>query len=147
MATWAIPDSTAVLEEFTPQEKAVLEAIQSATTPLASILGRAADRMRGACASGGYEVDATSGTIPPGFYSDVIAIARWNWLTALPAAAQSLRTDARKDAAEKAEKRLERVSMRELAVESPTTGYYASYGNWRNTQNRFATTIETTLTV
>lgn len=117
--SWSTIAATEVLEEFTPQEKTAINAIQGASTQLAAILARAVNAWRGAIRSGGGAVSSTASTIPDQIRMDVIAQARWRWLIAMPSL-KALQTKERSEAASLAEKRFDDIARGNLRVESPT---------------------------
>lgn len=132
--SWVTMVVNDVLSEFTPAEKTILDGIQAgASTNLTAILGRAIAEVRGAIAGGGYPLGA-AGTIPDALASDVIAIARWRFLVAMPALAK-LQTKERKDAFDGAQEKLKAVSRQEYAVEAPVAGTNPGTGQW-NSENK-----------
>lgn len=117
--SWSTIAATEVLQEFTPQEQAALNAIQGASTQLAAILARAVNAARGHIIAGG-NATGPDGTIPDQVRSDVIAIARWQWLISFPQL-KALQTDARKAANDEAQKTLKEINRKEIKVEIPAT--------------------------
>lgn len=110
---WTAPAATDVLQEFTPMEKATLNAIQQAATQLPAVLANIVEIARKAYRDGGREVSAVAGTIPAGEFSRVIAWARWKWLVSFPQL-KTLQTDGRKQAAADAETYFTEIAKREL---------------------------------
>lgn len=108
---WSTIAADEVLQEFTPQEKAALETIQGASTQLAAILARVVNSARGNILAGGNVLDATASTIPDQLRTEIIALARWKWLTSFPQL-KSLQTDARKQAADDAQALLQLIASR-----------------------------------
>lgn len=130
---WSGLTDQEVLDEFTPQEKATLNAIQGSTATLARIVGRAIGETRGAVQGGGYPL-GESGTVPDALRSDVIALARWRWLISFPSL-KALQTKERKDAYDDAREKLEKVSQQKFSIESPTDSGASQSGSW-NSENK-----------
>ena len=126
---WNTIDADAVLAEFTPAERATLENIQGATDNLGSILTNVVAVARGSIRAGGYAVDA-DGTIPDQLRSDVIALARWKWLISFPQM-KAMQTEARKAAAELAQKHLDDCANQKYNIE-PVNDAPATTGNWNS---------------
>ena len=116
--SWSTINVTEVLQEFTPQEKAAMDAIQGATTNLASILTRTVRAARGNISAGGNQLDATADTVPDQLRADVVCIARWKWLISFPQM-KAMQTDARKADYDEAMKRLDSIANGKTAVEVP----------------------------
>jgi hypothetical protein len=110
-----------VLSEFNPTEQAKINAIQNAVDNLTPILSRAVNAARGSIIAGGNPVDA-AGTIPDQLRPEVIAIARWRWLVALPGVNEALQSKDRRAAHDDAMKRLDDVAARKIKVELPGVG-------------------------
>ncbi len=133
--SWATaPTAADVRSEFTTAEAGALTRLQGGTDSLPVILDRAIAEVRDAIRAGGYDLD-TDGSLPLGLHSDCIAIARWRWLITLPDAAKALQTDGRKSAFEAAQKKLEKISNQEWAVEPPDLDNQRRFGNW-NSENK-----------
>lgn len=138
---WAAITEADVLSEFTPDEATSLQTIQQGASNapvdnLPLVLARTVAEVRDYIRSGGYALDTTSSsTLPLGLHSDVIAIARWRWLIAMPRL-KTLETDVRERAFNRALKKLDLIAQGNFAVEPPasetTTGNRA--GNW-NSEN------------
>lgn len=116
--SWSIIAESEVLEEFNSKENALINNIQSATDNLAPILQRVVNAARGAIVAGGGPLDQP-GTIPDQLRPDVIAIARWKWLVALPNVNETLQSKNRKDAHDDAMKRLDEVAAGKIKIELP----------------------------
>lgn len=116
--SWSTIASDEVLEQFTPGETAVLEKIQGANDSLPKILARVVRAARGCIAAGGNPLDTASDTIPDQLRSDVIALARWQWLISFPAL-KSMQTKERNDAATAAQSRLDKIADGSPKVELP----------------------------
>ena len=115
--SWSIIDESEVLEEFNSKENAAINSIQGATDNLAPILQRVVNAARGAIVAGGGPVDQP-GTIPDQLRGDVISIARWKWLIAIPNN-DSLQSKNRKEAHDDAMKRLDQVAEGKIKIELP----------------------------
>lgn len=119
--SWSAIAAAEVLQEFNPKEQATLIQQQSAADNLTPILARIVNMVRGFIIAGGGRVDQP-GTVPDQLREDVIAVARWRWLLALPASDdKALQSDARKAAHDDAMKRLDKVAAGDLKVELPAT--------------------------
>ena len=129
--SWSAPTTADVLSEFTPQESAGLNNLQSASN-LAAIFARAVAEVRDAIRAGGYALDADATKIPLGLHSDCIALARWRWLISIPSA-KAMQTDPRKAAFDGALTKLDKISNQQWTVEPPTTT--AAAGSW-NSENK-----------
>lgn len=115
--SWETVSAADVLEEFTPQEKAAINAVQGADTNLDGVLNRTVKAARGSISAGGNPM-APGDTIPEQLIPDVISIARWRWLSSLPTL-KALQTDARKDLAKEAAATLTKIAMGDLKTEIP----------------------------
>jgi len=113
---WNAITEADVIGEFTPVEQAVLKQI-SGSTSVANILNGVLNAARGAIVAGGNQLGPV-GTIADQVREDVIAIARWKYLTSFPAL-KSLQTSERKAAADEAQKRLDNVSTGKPKIEIP----------------------------
>lgn len=113
-----------VLNDFTPAEQAALQNIQGATTNLGNTLTAVIAQVRGMIKAGGNQVDQTSATtVPDQLRHATIHIARWDWLTAFPGL-RAMQSDARKEAAAAAEKRLSSIASQSPSrerIELPAT--------------------------
>lgn len=117
--SWETIEADEVLQEFTPQEKTAINAVQGADTNLAGILKRAVSAARGSINAGGNPMGPVD-TIPEQIIPDVIAIARWRWLVSLPAL-KALQTKERKDLADDAKATLKEIAKGEVKTEIPET--------------------------
>jgi len=81
----------------------------------------------GAMAAAGYPV-VNDDTIPDQLRQHVLAMAVWTWLCDFPRLVLMM-TDARKKAADDAQKALENIAKRDMAIESPTA--VETTGNWQ----------------
>jgi hypothetical protein len=115
---WSAPTSDLVLSEFTPQEAAAIQRIQGANS-LPAIFARVVNEIRDYIRAGGYNLDPDETKIPDGLHNDSIDLTRWRLLISLPAL-RSLQTEERKNACERAEKKLDRIAAQKFAVEEPT---------------------------
>lgn len=118
--SWSTLATSEILEQFTPAEQATLQAIQGADTNLPAIAGRAVRAARGTIAAGGNPLGAAD-TIPDQVRDDVIAIARWTWLTSFPAL-KAFQTKDRKDAHDNGRTRLDAIAAGRVRVERPENG-------------------------
>lgn len=116
--SWSPITPAEVLEEFTPLETATLNSIQGAADNLTGILARVVSAARGAIRAGGNSVSNTPGAIPDQVRGDVVSLARWRWLVSFPQL-KSMQTDARKNAAESAQQRLDAIADGKPKVEAP----------------------------
>lgn len=120
---WSAITTADVLDEFTPQEQATLQNLQSAnnTQQAVAILGRILTRevnaARGSIIAGGGRLDA-DGFIPDQLRPDVIAIARWRWLISFPQL-KVMQTKERNDAYNDARDTLKDVSTGKIKIELP----------------------------
>ena len=115
--SWATIAATEVLEEFTPAERAQIANVQNGADNLTSILARVVGMARGHIRAGGYTLGDTD-TVPDQLRLDVIAIARWRYLIALPQM-KALQTPERKQAHDDAMERLLQAANQKLNVEAP----------------------------
>jgi hypothetical protein len=115
--SWIAITDADVLDEITPAENATLKNIQGATDKLPRILARAVAKFRGAIQAGGMTLGAED-TLPESIADDVVAFARWKFLTAIPQA-KAMQTEERKLAWQEALKVLEQLRSGEFAVENP----------------------------
>jgi len=83
--SWTTITTEDVLAEFTPVETATLQSIQGAADNLAGILTKAVKAARSQINAGGNQLDNTGLTVPDALVEDVIAVARWRWLSSFPA--------------------------------------------------------------
>ena len=102
---------TDLFSEMTDTEVALLKNIQSSpdADKLTGLLQKVVRAARGAIQAGGNSVDLDETLLPDQVISDVIAIARWKWLTSFPVL-KAFQTDARKTAADEAQKRLDNMA-------------------------------------
>jgi hypothetical protein len=109
-----------VLSEFTASEAAVVQNLQGAVSSnLQSILNRVIDKIRGSIQAAAKPLDQTSSTtIPRSLVDDAISIARWRLITSVPTLA-AMKTDARKDANDKALAKLDSIAAGKIGVEPP----------------------------
>ena len=126
--SWSAPSPADVLSEFTPTEKGTIAQATGADNG-AAILGRVVAEIRDSIRSGGYDLDPDDATIPLGLHGAAIDLTRWRLLISVPAVKQ-LQTDARKEAAERAEKKLAAIAAATFAPEPPTAGTTSRGGNW-----------------
>lgn len=113
---WDTLSDADVLAQFTPVEQATLMQIQ-ANEQLPAVLANVIRSTRGSVAAGGNPLGPPN-TVPDQLRSDVIAIARWQWLTSFPAL-KSMQTEGRKAAAASAQERLDKVAAGTIKVEIP----------------------------
>jgi hypothetical protein len=132
---WAAVSTDHVLEEFTPAERAALRNIQEAEDHLPAILSRVVALARGNIRASGNSLDV-AGTVPEQVALDVIAIARWRWLVAMPQA-RAMQTEGRKAAHDDAMRRMEEIARGDYPVEPAAdvddTNQAGNYGS----QTRF----------
>jgi hypothetical protein len=90
---------------------------------LAAILDKTVRRTRSMIKAGGNMLDQSARTIPDQLAEEVIALARWKWLSAFPGL-KVLKTDDRKQACLEAEKLLKEIASNQPGrprVELPAT--------------------------
>ncbi len=128
--SWATISATQVLTEggFSQDEKDALTAAGGTGAALADVLTSNIATVRGIIEASGAELGAAS-TIPDSFRQDFIAKVRWAWLIAFPNLTQ-LQTDARKEAADLAEERLDAIAKGERPVEPPEEGTAPAGGDY-----------------
>ena len=123
---WATLSVTQVISEggFSADEKATLDGLAGASAvTLADTLANVIQTIRGVVTARGSEVDA-AGTIPDSFRMDAVAIVRWRWLISFSSMRQ-MQTEERKQAAERAEDRLDAIAEGDRSVD-PIAGAPAS---------------------
>lgn len=123
---WSTVTESEVLQELSPSENTALENVHISGGTLAGILSRAINAARGAVLSGGGTLGA-AGTVPDSLKSDVIAIARWRFLTSI-SQLKALQTEERKDLYRDAEEKLKLVASGDYQVEDPGTSDQATSG-------------------
>ncbi len=133
--SWAAPTADDVMSEFTTQEADTIKKIQGASN-LPGILTRVVAEIRDYIRSGGYALDLTDETtLPLGLHNDAITLARWRLLISLPQL-KTLQSDGRKEATERAEKKLLLIADQKFSVEPPdATAGSAKIGSW-NSENK-----------
>ena len=107
-----------IAEGFNASERAAVQAAAGGDDGLSAILTAAIGEWRGAIAAAGGAVDTDTTTVPPQVRRHLIASARWALLIKFPAL-KAMQTDARKEAAERAEEVLEQIAKGDLPVEPP----------------------------
>lgn len=134
---WTELTAQMVLDQFTEDEASAIEAVQGGVeSKLPGILQKTIDQARGDIIAGGYDLDPDTTTLPDGLHNDVIAIARWNLLTSIPALAE-LQTEARKDKNEKALEKLGEIATGKRRVEPPAGSSSQTPAAQWNSENRF----------
>lgn len=118
--SWTAINTSDVLDELTPGENSTLENIHGATAKLAHIVTRAVAKFRGAILAGKMEL-GEEGKVPESIADDVVAFARWKFLTSIPQA-RTMQTEERKLAWQEALKVIAELRTGKLAVESPSDG-------------------------
>jgi phage gp36-like protein len=119
MSAWNVVTVDNVLEEFNSQERTAYDASKG-SDDFQAILDRVIKKARGAVIAAGKTAGPV-GTVPSSLEGEVIAIARWRFLLALPSA-EGLLSDGRKDAHKEGLKTLKEVSKGEQPVEVPDAG-------------------------
>jgi hypothetical protein len=137
---WSAPAEDEILSEFTPEETTILQALQGATDRLPGILARVVAEIRDAIRSGGYALDADVTTLPLSLHGDVIALARWRWLAALPAL-PTLQTEPRAALAAAAIAKLEKIATQQFSPEPPSAPLITPAGTW-NSERRLPSRLE-----
>ena len=123
---WATLSVSQVISEggFSADEKAALDGLAgSSAATLSDTLTNVIQTVRGVVTASGAEVDV-AGTIPDCIRMDAVAIVRWRWLIAFSAMRQ-MQTEERKQAAERAEDRLDAIAEGDRSVD-PIAGAPAS---------------------
>jgi hypothetical protein len=116
---WAGISVTEFLAEgFSTDERASVQQACGGDDGLSSILAAAIAEWRGVIEAAGYDVDATTTTVPPSCRRHIIAQVRWQLLIKLSQLKQ-LQTEERKAAAVVAEGKLEKIEDGDASVESP----------------------------
>jgi hypothetical protein len=95
--SWNTVATDDVLNEFTPAEQAQLQNIQGGTGQLPAIIDKTVRRVRSMIKAGGNMLDQSASTIPDQLAEEVIALVRWQWLSAFPGL-RALKTDERRQA-------------------------------------------------
>lgn len=111
---WSTIESDAILEEFSPQERSALLAIQGDSDNLPGILERVIKNARGAVEASGVTL-GEAGTIPDVLESAVVDIVRWRLLTSYPQL-KALQTKDRKDAHDAGTVLLKEVAKGEFKI-------------------------------
>lgn len=125
--SWIAITDIDVLDEITPAENATLKNIQGATDKLPRILQRAVGKFRGAILAGGMTLGAAD-TLPESIADDVVAFARWKFLTSIPQA-KAMQTEERKLAWQEALKVLELLRTGKFPVENPADSSASQSGS------------------
>lgn len=133
------PTASDVLSQFTPAEQSLLQSLQGGDN-LPAIVTRTIAEIRGAIRSGGYPLDA-DGTLPLELHADCIAIARWDYLLALPGAAGEFQTEQRGAAAKASRDKLRLIASSKYGVEPPTASTTTPAGRW-NSANKVVGRME-----
>lgn len=117
--SWAALTTTQAIDEgaFSEDEKATLDAATGTGADLTNVLANVIATVRGTIQAAGMELGTTA-TIPDSLRKDVVALVRWAWLTGFPQLTQ-LQTEARKEAADRAEDRLDAIAEGTRKVETP----------------------------
>jgi len=139
--SWISITVDAVLQEFTPQEQAAINGIQGAETNLAGVLARVVNGWRGSISAGGNPL-GEAGTIPEQVIEDVIAEARWRWLTGMPAL-KPLQTGGRKDLYEDAKDRRAKIEAGSVKTEIPAEAIASTSPNNAVARPRAGRTVKT----
>lgn len=130
---WRSITTDQLLNEFNQVESDRLSNIQGVGSALPQILADTVAEYVGAMNAAAYAVN-NDGTVPDQLRRHVMARARWGWLVAFPQL-KAFQTKERKDAADAAEKILEKIAARTFgAIEDPA-GTTTSAANW-NSENR-----------
>jgi hypothetical protein len=124
--SWIIITDTDVLDEITPAENATLKNIQGATDKLPRILQRAIGKFRGAILAGGMTL-GDEGKLPESIADDVVAFARWKFLTSIPQA-KAMQTEERKLAWQEALKVADQLRTGKFPIESPADASQSQSG-------------------
>jgi hypothetical protein len=113
-STIAITDFIA--EGFNESERTAVQTAAGGDDGLQEILDAAIAEFRSAIAAADVAMDVDTTTVPPNVRRHLIAISRWQLLIKFPSL-KSMQTDARKEAAERAEAILKEIAKGELPVE------------------------------
>jgi hypothetical protein len=133
---WIALTPDAVSAQSNPAEAAAFVKLQgenSVPAMLASVVAEVRDNIR----AGGYPLDDDTTKLPFGLHNDAINIIRWRVLIAAPSC-KLLQTEARAEAAQRSEKKLERIAAQKWAPEPPETASATptvSPGLW-NSENK-----------
>lgn len=128
---WTASTEADVLSEFTPEESAIIQAVQGAVDNLPAVLARVVAQLRDAIRSGGYALSDDETTIPLGQHDEVIAVARWRFIASLPSL-PSLATEARKQLYLDALEKWKAIAKQEYAVEPPAAPTTTPSGQWNS---------------
>lgn len=123
-----------MLQEFNPNEAALIAKIQDSSVNLAAILQRTVDRALGAVRAGGYTM-GDAGTVPDQLKDSIVAIARWRWLISLPQVNETLQSKYRKEAHDEGIERLTRIAEGKEAIDPVDGVTPAGSANW-NSENK-----------
>ncbi|MDD5349501.1 MAG: hypothetical protein PHQ12_04745 [Chthoniobacteraceae bacterium] len=131
--SWQVLTADAVPDQSNPAEAAAFVKLQgknSVPSVLAAVVAEIRDDIR----AGGYPLDTDETKLPFGLHNDAINIIRWRILISAPQL-KLLQTEARSAAAERSEKKLERISAQKWAPEPPdaaSTARASSPGTWNS---------------
>jgi hypothetical protein len=116
--SWAAITADEVLQEWNEKEQLKVQEQQAAADNLPDILVRVVNACRGCVRAGGGQV-GPAGTIPDQLREEVIAIARWRLLLALPDVSDAILSKSREKAHDDAVKRFDAVAAGDIKVELP----------------------------
>lgn len=105
-----------IAEGFNSSERAAVQTAAGGDDGLEEILTAGIAEWRSAINAADVELDADITKVPPNVRRHLIAISRWQLLIKFPAL-RSMQTDARKEAADRAEDALQAIAKGELPVE------------------------------
>ena len=109
---WSTISTDDVLAEFTPVETTTLQGIQGAADALPGILDKVVKAARSQINAGGNQLDNTGLTVPDALVEQVIALARWRWLSSFPGL-KFCKTPERKEAHDSAVALLKEISSQQ----------------------------------
>lgn len=116
--SWVTLTDGDVAAELTPGERKGLEAVLGGNQ-LGTIVRNTVDEIRGFVLAGGYAL-GDEGTVPAALKSDAVAVARWRLLVAVPNNG-AMQSENRKEAYDRAMKKLDLVAQGKFALARPGT--------------------------
>ncbi|HTB86025.1 MAG TPA: hypothetical protein VK742_20435 [Candidatus Sulfotelmatobacter sp.] len=107
---WNTIDTESIINSLTPVEQSILQNIQGFATGLQDKIATTILRVRSKIKAGGNPLDGSNPlTVPDSLAEEVIAIARWRFLSDFPGL-KSLKTKEREQASKDAEDMLNEIS-------------------------------------
>ncbi len=116
MAWQTVTVADFIAEGFNASERSAVQTAAGGDDGLQAILDAGIAEWRSAINAADVELDADTTTVPPNVRRHLIAVCRWQLLIKFPAL-RAMQTDARKEAADRAEDMLMDIAKGELPVE------------------------------